>query len=244
MTKQQGPILVFGATGQQGGSVAAALLKAGRQIRALVRDPASARSTALREAGAELVKGRFEDIASIRAAIAGAQGVFSVQPSSGQGSLYGVTDDDEVRYGTAVADAAVEAGVGHLVYSSTSAAGDQPVGVGHFDTKGRIESHIRSLPINATIVRPRRLHGHAGEARTGPRHGASRLVRRTRSSHPSDRARGYREVRRRDLRRSGAFQRRDPGNRQRHVPRPATSLPSSPRRLAIPRPMRASQNRS
>ncbi|MEJ0065109.1 MAG: NmrA/HSCARG family protein [Caulobacteraceae bacterium] len=154
MTKEQGPILVFGATGQQGGSVATALLKAGRQIRALVRDPTSPKSAQLREAGVDLVKGNLDDIESMRAAMAGVHGVFSVQPSSGQGALYGVTDDDEVRYGTAIADAAVEAGVGHLVYSSVSAAGDQPVGIGYFDSKGRIESHIRSLPIAATIVRP------------------------------------------------------------------------------------------
>ncbi len=154
MTKQQGPILVFGSTGQQGGSVTTALLSAGWQVRALVRNPASAKSIALAGAGVDLVKGNLDDIASIRAAMAGVHGVFSVQPSSGQGGLYGVTDDDEVRYGTAVADAAVEAGVGHMVYSSASAAGDQPVGIGYFDSKGRIESHIRSLPITATIVRP------------------------------------------------------------------------------------------
>jgi len=154
MTKDQGPILVFGATGQQGGSVAAALMKAGWRTRALVRDPESPGSTKLRDAGVDIVKGNLDDIASLRNAMAGVHGVFSVQPSSGQGALYGVTDDDEVRYGTAVADAATEAGVAHLVYSSASAAGDQPVGIGYFDSKGRIESHIRSLPITATIVRP------------------------------------------------------------------------------------------
>lgn len=154
MTNRQGPILVFGATGQQGGSVAAALLRAGWQVRVLVRDPNSAKAAALRAAGAALVKGDLDDADSLRAAMAGAYGVFSVQPSSGQGALYGVTDDDEVRYGAAVADAAVAAGVAHLVYSSASAAADHPVGIGHFDSKARIEAHIRALPIAATIVRP------------------------------------------------------------------------------------------
>ena len=154
MSHNLGPILVFGATGQQGGSVANALLKAGWQVRALVRDPASPKAARLAEAGAELVAGSFDDAGSIRSAMAGTYGVFSVQPSSGQGALYNVTDEDEVRYGTAVADAAIAAGVKHLVYASASGVGDQPIGLSHFDTKAQIEAHVRSLPITTTIVRP------------------------------------------------------------------------------------------
>jgi uncharacterized protein YbjT (DUF2867 family) len=41
MLQKRQPILVFGATGQQGGSVATSLLKAGWSVRAFVRDPAS-----------------------------------------------------------------------------------------------------------------------------------------------------------------------------------------------------------
>jgi uncharacterized protein YbjT (DUF2867 family) len=147
-------LLVFGATGQQGGSVANALLSAGWQVRALVRDRASPKAASLAEAGIELVEGDFDDADAIRSAMAGVHGVFSVQPSSGQGALYNVSDEDEVRYGKATADAAVEAGVQHLVYSSASGVGEQPIGLPHFDTKARIEAHIRSLPVTATIVRP------------------------------------------------------------------------------------------
>ncbi|MFC7557328.1 NmrA/HSCARG family protein [Pseudoroseomonas wenyumeiae] len=154
MKTDKRPILVFGATGQQGGSVTAALLKAGWQVRALVREPAGRKSEALADAGVELVRGNFNDVASIRSAMIGASGVFSVQPFSGQGALYGVTDEDEVRFGMTVADLAVECGIGHLVYSSVSLAGDEPTGMGHFDSKLRIEEHIRTLSIAATIVRP------------------------------------------------------------------------------------------
>jgi uncharacterized protein YbjT (DUF2867 family) len=80
--------------------------------------------------------------------------VFSVQPSSGQGALYGVTDEDEVRFGLTVADLALESGVQHLVYTSVGVADDEPTGMGHFDSKLRIEKHVRALPIAATIVRP------------------------------------------------------------------------------------------
>ena len=151
MSDSKHPILVFGATGQQGGSVTAALLKAGWPVRALVRDPASPKSAALRDAGAEFVQGTFADADVIRAAMKGVHGVFSVQPSSPGGT---VSDEDEVRFGIAIADLAVESGVEHLVYTSSGAVGDKPTGMGHFDSKARIEAHIRTLPITATIVRP------------------------------------------------------------------------------------------
>ena len=112
-------VLVFGATGQQGGSVARALLHRGWRVRALVRDPFSAGAVALAARGAELVVGTFEDRAAMRSAMAGVDGVFSVQPSSPGGT---VTDEQEVRYGITIADLAVECGVKHLVYSSGSAA--------------------------------------------------------------------------------------------------------------------------
>ena len=154
MSSYKQPILVFGATGQQGGSVTHALLAAGWHVRALVRDPGSPKSAALRDAGVDLVPGNLADPESIREAMRGVHGVFSVQPSSGQGALYGVSDEDEVRYGITIADIAVESGAGHLVYSSTNAVGGGPTGMGHFDSKARIEAHVRALPIPTTIIRP------------------------------------------------------------------------------------------
>lgn len=147
-------ILVFGATGQQGGSVAAALLGGGWRVRALVRDGASAKAAALREAGVEIVQGTFADTETMRSAMLGVHGVFSVQPSSGQGPALGLSDEEEERFGIAIADLAVENGVQHLVYTSTNAVGGGLTGMGHFDSKARIEAHIDTLPITATIVRP------------------------------------------------------------------------------------------
>lgn len=154
MVDGNSPILVFGATGQQGGSVADALLKAGAHVRALVRDPASDKVAALGARGVELVQGDMADPITIRRAMAGARGVFSVQPSSPGGWI---SDADEVRYGITIADLAVEVGVQHLVYSSIcsiSGASDEPTGMGHFDSKRSIEAHIRTLPLTWTIVRP------------------------------------------------------------------------------------------
>ena len=145
-------VLVLGATGQQGGSAAAALKDDGWHVRALVRDPASPKARSLSAAGIETVRGDLADTASVRAAVAGAYGVFSVLPSSGQ-FVYGVSDADEVRFGKMVADAAMDAGVKHLIYTSSNAAGSR-TGIGHFESKSRVEDHIRGLAIDSTIVRP------------------------------------------------------------------------------------------
>nr|WP_284700952.1 NmrA/HSCARG family protein [Robbsia betulipollinis] len=147
-------VLVFGATGQQGGAVACALRATGWPVRALVRDPNSVKAKALSRSGLELVQGDFSDAASLEHALTGVHGVFSVQPSSGQGAAYGVSDEDEVRYGAAVADLAMEAGVRHFVYTSVNAAGPEKTGMGHFDSKSEIETYIRRLDMRSTIVRP------------------------------------------------------------------------------------------
>jgi uncharacterized protein YbjT (DUF2867 family) len=119
-----------------------------------VRDMTSEKAIALRDRGVTLMPGVMDDTASVKTAMAGVHGVFSVQPSSGQGAAYNVTDEAEIRWGKAIADAASASGVQHLVYSSVNAAGTAPTGMGHFDSKAAIEAHIRSLPLQHTIIRP------------------------------------------------------------------------------------------
>lgn len=147
-------VLVFGATGQQGGAVAQALRDQGWAVRALVRNPDSAAARALASKGVAVVQGDLSDMASMRSAMTGVHGVFSVQPSSGQGAVYNVTDADEIRYGKAIADLAVASGVQHLVYTSVNAAGPEKTGMGHFDSKAEIEAYLRGLDLVTTIVRP------------------------------------------------------------------------------------------
>jgi uncharacterized protein YbjT (DUF2867 family) len=145
-------VLVLGATGVQGGATARALRRDGWRVRALVRDPSSAKARALEAHGVELVRGDMGDRSSLDRALVGAYGVFSIQPSSGQ-PQYGVTDDDEVRFGQLAVDAAKAAGVQHFVY--TSVAGLRAgTGVGHFESKWRIEEYVRASGLPATIVRP------------------------------------------------------------------------------------------
>ncbi len=145
---------MFGATGQQGGAVAAALRTKGWQVRGLVRDPSGEKARQLSSSGVEVIRGDLDDPTSIRAAMSGVHGVFSVQPSSGQGAAYGVTDEQEVCWGKTIADIASAQGVGHLVYTSVNAAGKAPTGMGHFDSKSEIEAHVHSLDLCSTIIRP------------------------------------------------------------------------------------------
>ncbi|MEU7742385.1 NmrA/HSCARG family protein [Nonomuraea sp. NPDC049158] len=142
-------VLVTGATGQQGGATARALLAAGWHVKALVRDPDSAAAGLLAKAGAELVPGDMGDRESLTEAVRGAYGVFSVQPAAGP--PHGVAE--EVRLGVNVADAAHEAGVRHLVYASVGGA-DRDTSISHWNTKWEIERHIRALGLPATILRP------------------------------------------------------------------------------------------
>jgi uncharacterized protein YbjT (DUF2867 family) len=147
-------VVVFGATGQQGGAVVSALRADGWRIRAAMRDPRLPAARALAASGVSTVQSDFNDPGSLRSAMSGAHGVFSVQPSSGQGAAYGVTDEDEIRYGKAVIDAAAACGVQHLVYSSGNAVRPEKSGIGHFDSKAEIEAYLSQSAVPNTVIRP------------------------------------------------------------------------------------------
>lgn len=146
-------VLVFGATGQQGGAVARALLSEGRNVRAFVRDADSPAAQRLRASGAQVRSGSILHADDVRAAAAGASAIYSTQPSSGQAGV-SITDEEEVAAGTLVVDAAQRAGTSHLVYSSSTVLSAAPTGVAHFDTKARIEDAVRASDLPFTIVRP------------------------------------------------------------------------------------------
>jgi uncharacterized protein YbjT (DUF2867 family) len=140
-------ILVFGATGQQGGAAASHLQKDGWKVRALVRNARSDQAQALGQRGIELVQGDLNQPSSLPKAMKGVYGVFSVQTPVEGGTAA------EIRQGKAVADAAREAGVRHLVYSSVGGA-ERNTGIAHFESKWQIEEYIRALGLPATILRP------------------------------------------------------------------------------------------
>ena len=140
-------ILVSGATGRQGGACARSLLQLGCQVRILTRDPGNSFARELADMGAMISKGSFDDSASLKQALQGCYGAFSVQ------DFYTAGLDGEVRQGKAFADAALDAGVQHFIYSSVDSA-DKNTGIPHFETKWRIEQHISSLGLPWTVLRP------------------------------------------------------------------------------------------
>jgi uncharacterized protein YbjT (DUF2867 family) len=142
-------VLVTGATGQQGGAATHSLLRDGWHVRALVRDPATPAARALHTAGAELIPGDMTDRDGLAAAMRDTHGVFSVQPANSAPHF----NDGEVQMGVNVAEAALDAGVRHLVYTSVGGA-DRGSGISHWNTKWEIEQHIATLDLPVTVLRP------------------------------------------------------------------------------------------
>jgi len=139
-------ILVTGATGQQGGVVARGLLRRGHTVRAFTRKTDSASAKALAEAGAQVVLGALEDRASLDRALAGTDAVFAMGTPFERGPAV------EVTQGITIANAAKAAGA-YLVYTSVGNA-DRATGVPHFESKYRVEQHIRSIGARAAIIAP------------------------------------------------------------------------------------------
>lgn len=138
-------ILVTGATGQQGGAVARSLLRKGQKVRTLTRNPAKAGE--LKKMGVEVVAGDLTDRESLNAALLGVKKVFLVTTPFERGM------ETEVLQGITMADAARAAGVDHLVYTSVGSAA-RNTGIPHFETKWKVEQHIKKIGIPATILRP------------------------------------------------------------------------------------------
>ena len=102
-------ILITGATGNQGGAVARALQGTGFHLRGLTRMPEGERAAALAGQGVDIVKGDLDNETTLRHALAGAWGVFSVQNTLEAGV------EREEAQGKRLATLAREAGVEHYV---------------------------------------------------------------------------------------------------------------------------------
>lgn len=142
-------ILVLGATGAQGGSVARTLLSRGKfDVRALTRKPDSAAAQSLRALGADVVQGDLDDPASLRAALQGVYGVFGV-------TNFWEHFEKEAEQGRNLVEAVSEANVGHFIFSTlppiekaTGGALKSP----HFDIKAEHEDYAHRLGIPSTFV--------------------------------------------------------------------------------------------
>jgi uncharacterized protein YbjT (DUF2867 family) len=139
-------VLVFGATGTQGGAVARALLDRAVPVRALVRDPRSERARSLVDLGAELVVGDLGDEWSLAKAFSTVAVAYAITTPFENGA------DAEVRQGDTIIRAAAQAGLPWLILASVAAADRAPVP--HFASKARIEARLRAASVPWTVVAP------------------------------------------------------------------------------------------
>jgi len=135
------PVLVTGATGTVGAHVVRALQRRATPVRAFVRDPEKA--ARLLGPEVETVVGEFGDHAAVRAAVDGVARVF----------LACANHPQQGPWETAVVDAAVAAGVRHVVkLSAFGAYIGSPVAF--LDANGRVEHHLRQSGVPWTFLRP------------------------------------------------------------------------------------------
>jgi uncharacterized protein YbjT (DUF2867 family) len=135
MSNTQKLIAVVGATGQQGGAVVRALQANGQyKVRALTRDPAKHPTLA-----DEVVTADLNRPETLKAAFAGAHGVFLVTNAWEAGR-------DESRQALAAVNAAKEAGVQHLIWSTlpnVETISGGTIDVPHFTDKANVERIVR-----------------------------------------------------------------------------------------------------
>jgi uncharacterized protein YbjT (DUF2867 family) len=148
------PVLILGATGGQGGAVADALIRAGRLVRAFVRDPGSAAAGRLSAAGVQLAAGDFTDQAALTAAMRGAAAAFALTTPFESGP------DAELVQGQAIIRAAAEARLPHLVFSSVAGA-TAGTGIPHFESKAKVEKALAASGIPHTVVAPTYFYDNA-----------------------------------------------------------------------------------
>src|SRR2546426_1082945 len=142
-------ILVAGATGQQGGTVARSLLKRGHRVIGLTRS--ASKLNALAAAGIEGVQGDLTQRESMTPLRRNVEGFFVVTTPFGPD--FSVHLEKEVQQGTTAIDAAKAASVGHVVLSSVASA-DRNTGIPHFESKAKVEQYMRAARIPHTITRP------------------------------------------------------------------------------------------
>ncbi|KAL8920749.1 MAG: hypothetical protein Q9208_006079 [Pyrenodesmia sp. 3 TL-2023] len=148
-------LTVFGATGNQGGSVIKSILanpqlSSEYKLRAITRDPSKPSGKALADKGVEVVKADLKDEDSVKKAVEGSTVVFGV---TNYWELF--SKDAEVQQGKNIADACKEAGVSLLIWSSIPHATKMTDGklphLPHFDSKAEVGEYIREQDIPAVL---------------------------------------------------------------------------------------------
>ena len=157
-------IAIFGATGNQGGGLAHAILQDPQSefaVRAITRDPNSEKAKALKNLGAEVVAGDIDDLASVKKALEGAYGAYLVTFYWAHFSPE--KEQEEIRI---LAEAASKAGLKHVIWSTLEDTrkwvplddNRMPTLMGkykvpHFDAKGEMDQLFLDLGVPVTFLR-------------------------------------------------------------------------------------------
>ena len=149
-------LVVFGATGQQGGSVINFVLndpELSKQysVRAITRTASSPAAQELQKRGVDVVVADLDDPASLPAALATAHSLFIATVSIYDEHIM----SRELRQVKAIADTAVAAGAQFIIFS-TCVAAERLWGrrVPGFDSKAQAEAYIRTLPVKCAFFAP------------------------------------------------------------------------------------------
>lgn len=149
---------VFGATGNQGGSVIDAVLadpalSSEYKVRGITRDASKPKAKTLAERGVEVVEADMSSVEAAAVAVKGAHTVFLVT-----NFWEHLSAETELAQGKAVVDASKAAGVQRIVFSSlinvTEASSGRLSHVSHFDGKAKIEQYVRESGIPAVFFLP------------------------------------------------------------------------------------------
>ncbi|GAA6021946.1 hypothetical protein JCM10207_002613 [Rhodosporidiobolus poonsookiae] len=149
-------VLIFGATGAQGGSVVQHLLESDKpyRLRAVTRDAAKSAAKKLAEEGCEVVQADVGNEADLGRVFEGVEVVFAVTDFWSH-----LSAARELADGKRLGDAAVKAAtVKRFVWSGLEPVKEISGGkfsrVAHFDSKAAVTAYLRTLPLPLTVVQP------------------------------------------------------------------------------------------
>lgn len=156
-------IVVIGATGAQGGSLANAMLEdsqGGFRVRAVTRNASSEKARALAARGAEVVEADLDDVESLKRAFEGAYGAFGVT-----NFWEHFSPEKELQQAKHLAEAAKAAGLKHFVWSTLEDTRRwmpldsdrmptlmEKYKVPHFDAKGEADAFFQEAGVPTTYL--------------------------------------------------------------------------------------------
>jgi len=139
---------VMGITGQVGGATAQALLKAGQNVRGIVRD--KGRAAKWKSAGVELAPGDYSNVEALTAAFRGVDGLFVMLPADFAPSR----GHPEARARSLALREAITAAMPPKVVALSSIGAQRRTGLGLITNLQILEEVFAPLPVPTTFLRP------------------------------------------------------------------------------------------